>query len=142
MPRFRHHDFEFEVPDDWWNESGMGDPTLFSLGQSFHPGEPEYPNGKVLMLPLVDVCVKPRCLGEFGVFRNREDVVRILKGFRDGDPIPPVEVRHIDGSRYALYHGQHRFYCSVAAGFTHVPAVETKVLEPTQWRSAGGNLTP
>ncbi len=58
----------------------------------------------------------------------RERVSRIFRGFRRGDAIPPVEI--VDGKpgygyRFKLTHGAHRFYCSVAAGFTHVPAVRT-----------------
>ena len=54
----------------------------------------------------------------------RERVLRILRGFRLGDRIPAVEI--VDGKlgcshRFKLTHGTHRFYCSVAAGFTHVP---------------------
>jgi hypothetical protein len=56
----------------------------------------------------------------------RDRVVRLLRGFRSGDAIPPVEV--VKGSGYGhphkLTHGAHRFYCSLAAGFTHVPTVE------------------
>ena len=33
MPRFRHRDFEFEVPDAWWKEAGM---------VGFKPSMPSY----------------------------------------------------------------------------------------------------
>jgi hypothetical protein len=67
------------------------------------------------------------------LFRDNEEgcaaerVYRILQAFRLGQPIPPVEI--IDSSqvgvhRYKLTHGVHRLYCSLAAGFSHVPAVE------------------
>ena len=56
----------------------------------------------------------------------RERVVRILRGFRLGEAIPPVEIVSDQSGlhRYKLVNGTHRFYCSLAAGFTHVPAVE------------------
>ena len=53
-------------------------------------------------------------------------VVSILCGFRDGAEIPPVEVVPApQGSAhlFKLTHGTHRLYCSLAAGFTHVPAI-------------------
>lgn len=68
-----------------------------------------------------------------GVFNDseeasaRERVVSILRGFMAGAKIPPVEVVcEPPGSRYRykLVNGTHRFYCSLAAGFSHVPAVK------------------
>jgi len=47
-------------------------------------------------------------------------------GFRTGEAFPPIEVTEIPtGSdhKYRPTHGAHRFYCSVAVGFTEVPAV-------------------
>jgi len=69
-----------------------------------------------------------------GVFNNdqetglpaRDRVVRILKGFRDRDKLPPVVVQKVSddaAQRYRLTQGAHRFYLSIAAGFTHIPAV-------------------
>ena len=57
----------------------------------------------------------------------RERVLRILRGFRFDDAIPPVEI--VEGQagypyRYKLVHGAHRFYCSLAAGFKCVPSIE------------------
>ena len=57
----------------------------------------------------------------------RERVVRILRGFRFDDAIPPVEIVAGQGGypyRYKLVHGAHRLYCALAAGFKCVPAVE------------------
>jgi hypothetical protein len=60
------------------------------------------------------------------IFRDRADVLKILRGFRLGDAIPPVHV--VDGKSgyghlFKLIDGAHRFYCSLRAGFTHVPAI-------------------
>lgn len=53
-------------------------------------------------------------------------VLRILRGFVAGDEIPPIAVSKQPGGayRYELSHGVHRLYCSLAAGFTHVPATD------------------
>jgi hypothetical protein len=73
-----------------------------------------------------------RCAG-VGIFNNndkataRERVLSILHDFRAGRPLYPIEaVNEQPGGPYAfkLTHGVHRLYCSLAAGFTHVPVVE------------------
>ena len=56
----------------------------------------------------------------------RERVVAILRGLRNRAAIPPVEVvPTAEGSAhpFKLTNGTHRLYCSLAAGFSHVPAV-------------------
>jgi len=57
----------------------------------------------------------------------KDRVISILKGFRAGSAFPPVEiVLEPEGSkfRYKLVHGAHRFYCSLAVGFSHIPAIK------------------
>jgi hypothetical protein len=51
-------------------------------------------------------------------------VLKILRGFVNDDPIPPVWVVRDQAGTYALRNGAHRFYCSIAAGFTQIPAIE------------------
>ena len=69
-----------------------------------------------------------------GVFNNdaeaglcaRARVIRILTGFLKDASLPPVVVaRGTIGEThpYRLIHGAHRFYLSIAAGFTRIPAV-------------------
>jgi hypothetical protein len=85
----------------------------------------------VLTVPM-DQIEAPRRSLSHGVFNNdyrlaEERVGKILRGFRDGDALPPVEVVRLgDGSActYRLHHGAHRFYRAVAAGYSHIPAVE------------------
>ncbi len=60
-------------------------------------------------------------------YSAKERVVNILREFFSGSEIPPVEVvlQPIDSEfRFKLVHGVHRFYCSLAAGFSHIPAVK------------------
>ena len=57
----------------------------------------------------------------------RERVVCILRGFRADAKFPPVGVVTLQPGaphKYKLVAGVHRFYCSLAAGFASVPAVE------------------
>lgn len=56
----------------------------------------------------------------------RERVTDILRGFRERANLPPVEViRRSDGVHpNRLQNGTHRLYCSLAAGFTHIHAID------------------
>ena len=127
---FHHHDFAFELPDAWWKEGGFPGPMPASL--SYVAGAIER-EGALALVPVSDIEPVRRNLSH-GVFNDnpdsgtaRERVVRLLKGFRHGEPIPPVEILRRPkgaGTPYRLYAGVHRLYCAVAAGFSHVPAVE------------------
>jgi len=127
---FPHHDLLVELNDGWWAEADMAGfvPKSKSYrAPSFYKDQPVYEVcieevGPVIRVPGV------------GIFNDseedgpaRERVLRLLRGFQAGDTIPPVQVlvgQPGYGYRYKLIHGAHRFYCSLAAGFTHVPAVE------------------
>jgi hypothetical protein len=85
-------------------------------------------------LRIVDVGPVSLVRRSIGIFRDspdgipvRERVLKILRGFRLGEAIPPVAVvacRSGSLYKYELTDGTHRFYCSLVAGFTHVPAVK------------------
>ena len=135
--RFYHTNIPFDIPCDWWLKAGMAE---------FRPRAPQYRprpcaldgqrNKTVCVVSVRVVEVEPlRCLKRsHGVFNDHpggptaeERVLKILRGFVANSAIPPVEVeRQPEGSDfpYKLRHGAHRFYCSVAAGFSRVPAVE------------------
>jgi hypothetical protein len=126
--KFTHHALPIELNDDWWVEAGMPFvPTskAYRTSQSFCEGAP------ISVIRIADVGPADRPVG---IFRDssegvpaRERVVRILVGFRRNEAIPPVEVvenRAGSAHRYKLTKGAHRFYCSLAAGFTHVPSIE------------------
>jgi hypothetical protein len=129
--RFLHRDAEYFLPDEWWVEAGM---TGFRPQQRlFRSGASPWPDLAVFEVAITDVQPLLRN-GSHGVFTDNPEtgsaqhrVVRILRGFRERAAIPPIEVARLpDGSsvRFKLIHGAHRFYCSVAAGFSHLPAVE------------------
>ena len=129
--RFRHHHVDFLLPDEWWNESGIQ--TVALSGRSYLASPSPLPK-----LPVFDVAindVEPLVRhGSHGVFNDntefgtaRDRVVRILSGFRENSHIPPIEVSRLPSvtpPRYKLIHGAHRFYCAIAAGYSHVPAIE------------------
>jgi len=129
--RFKHHDAEYELPDDWWNEAGMRASLL--SGSSYVGAPSQWPKLQVFELAINDVQPVLR-QGSHGVFNDNPEfgtahdrVVQILKGFRDRTSIPPIEVARLpspQSPQFKLIHGVHRLYCSIAVGFSHVPAVE------------------
>src|SRR5215471_14176098 len=126
MMRLSHGDFEFDLEDEWWKAAGMK--HWKPAGQAYRPNVAD-----VLLVRIADIAPVPRNLSH-GVFNNdaetglyaRDRVISILTGFRQQRALPPVEVQKAaDGAMYPyrLTHGAHRFYLSIAAGFTHIPAV-------------------
>lgn len=127
--RISHYDLAIELNDSWWAEAEM---------DGFKPASTAYRvemNGThshgIFEVKINEVRPVQRALG-VAIFNDsdeataRDRVVSILRGFRAAAIIPPVEVvSEPDGSpyRYKLVHGAHRFYCSIAVGFSHVPAV-------------------
>jgi hypothetical protein len=128
--QFVHHQFTFNVPDEWWKESGM---------TNFLAASPAYrakvnPDQQIYTVQIADVAPVMKRLSE-GVFKNhptknlpaKDRVLEILRGFVANEEIPPVEVVQLPESelyRYKLTDGAHRFYLSIAAGFTYVPAID------------------
>jgi hypothetical protein len=125
--KLSHHGMDIEeLLDEWWAEAGMVNfvPTSrsYCVEQSFHEEIQEVSIedvGPVLRKPIFRD-------GSEGEGTKRERVIRLLRDFRLGRRTHPVEV--VEGKpeyrhRYKLTHGAHRLYCSLAAGFTHVPVV-------------------
>jgi hypothetical protein len=124
-----HHDLEIELDGDWLVAAEMS---------GFVPTSKAYRTSKSIDK---NATIREICIGDIGpvhrnvgIFRDspagipvRERVIKILRGFRSGDAIPPVKVvENKPGSahRYKLTDGTHRLYCSIAVGFTDIPAVE------------------
>jgi hypothetical protein len=127
--RLLHHGSEIELDDDWWAEAGM---VGFVPQSKTYCFDPACGDRGLEMICIQDVSFVSRNPGvgifndsiEYGTAHDR--VVRILRGFQAGNAIPPVEIAEDNSGqhRYRLVNGVHRFYCSLAAGFTHVPAIK------------------
>ena len=121
MPNFP---CEFELPDEWWAEAGM---------VGFHPTTPAYRSGQAAnVVPLTQVeppYRRPDVTKDWRGF-DKARLIAVLQGLVVGDEMPPVPLQAIsDGHEfppapyaYRVRDGVHRFYASVAAGFTHLPA--------------------
>lgn len=128
-----HHSLEIaELPDEWLDEAGMAGcvmrGTMYPVDTNGCQGE------QVFEVRIEDVAPVRRAPG-VAIFNNdketgltaRQRVVSIFRGFRSGATLPPVKVVPLpagDVHKYKLVAGVHRFYCSLAAGFTSVPAVK------------------
>jgi hypothetical protein len=132
--KFTHHDLSIDLEDEWWTEAGME--GFIPASNCYHTDPSFSRNGEpILEVRIADVGPVGPERRAMGVFRDslddgttaRERVVKILLAFRLGDAIPPVEIvdcKSDSPHRYALKHGTHRMYCSLAAGFTHVPTIQ------------------
>jgi len=130
--RLTHHDLSIVLEDEWLAEAQMAgfSPTsnAYRTDLSFSiNGEP------ILEVRIADVGPVGSVRCSIGIFRDSEDgvpalerVVKTLRGFRLGEAIPPVQIVECGPDSqypYKLTAGVHRFYCSLAAGFTHVPTL-------------------
>jgi hypothetical protein len=95
--------------------------------KEFERQSPFYQSSPQYWLVRLDSIEPPRMdqrqhLDHGGFSRTR--MVSILKGIATQSVLPPIELEEQDGENaYRLHSGAHRFYASVAVGFSHVPAV-------------------
>ena len=127
--KFSHHGVPVELSDDWWDEANM---ARFVTKDRSYWAAPSLNKGPIFGVAIEDVGPLRRAnifMDDMETERKtaRERVLRLLRGFQANEAIPPVEVVEAPpgyGYRYKLTHGAHRLYCSLAAGFTHIPAIK------------------
>jgi hypothetical protein len=121
MPNFP---CEFEIPDDRLAESGIG--NFSPRTTAYRSSADVRPITLVKVAPLLRFKSVPKDWR--GLEQNR--FVDLLKGFVADDFIPPVPVVQLPDSnhlvrlsyRYCIGDGFHRYYASILAGFSHLPA--------------------
>jgi hypothetical protein len=108
----------YQIPPEWLAEAGWQ--NFAPSWSSFRCEEPH------ILIALADI-EKPKrdpgvTLAANGFRHDR--MVRILAGIRKNDALPPLSVEDADPGEklYRLRAGFHRYYASIAAGFSHVPA--------------------
>jgi hypothetical protein len=99
--RFLHRDVEYDLDDTWWVEAGMS--GFVPQQPAFRSGPSDIAGRSTFELSVGEVRPLRRKLSH-GVFNNsisdglaHDRVVRILKGFKAGDAIPPVHVARTTG---------------------------------------------
>jgi hypothetical protein len=122
MPNFivPGSNIEFEIPDDWWQFCDMEDfrpATTFYLYSRRDVG--------VQTVPVSAVRPPERDAGVVGFHKNR--LVPILLAFTsDRCALPAVPVRELadgDAYRYQVLDGYHRYYATIAAGYSRLPVL-------------------
>ena len=122
MPKFivPGSSIEFEIPDDWWqlcDLENFSPPTTFYLYSQRDVG--------VQTVPIAEVRPPERNADVAGFHKNR--LAPILLAFTsDRCALPAVPVRELADSnpyRYEVIDGYHRYYASIAAGYTRLPVL-------------------
>jgi hypothetical protein len=129
-----HLGYVFTVPDEWWLACNM--PSFVARAAAYRAGVAEnrhWRDRQVRTVPLIELAPVWREKTSHGAFNNlpnksaEQRVCEIFRGFQAGDAIPPVEILPSDAGAaqpFRLNNGCHRFYCSIAAGFTHIPTID------------------
>jgi hypothetical protein len=116
--------FTFEIPDNCWNDAGMSAFRLSGLSYVGRP-DPDRPSLPVIIVPIAAIRRGPR-RRKGGDFDERR-MLDILHGIARGAGIPAIAIKRLPDSdarfSHELYDGFHRFSASIAAGYTHIPAV-------------------
>ena len=124
----RHHDITVTLPDEWWVEAGMSGFTPYAAGYRFDStAAGDEPVSIIAVTEVAPVIRSPgvAIFNDSATATSKQRVISVLTAFRDGIALPPVECLRTDGRYpFRLIHGTHRLYCSIAAGFTHIPTVE------------------
>jgi hypothetical protein len=117
-----HFPCEFDVPDEWLREAGVA---------NFVPKSVAYKSSPAAQLALLTaVEPPPRLISHSLSWRgfDRSRFVNVLRGIVEGseiEAVPVVEMPFVDlGSspyKFRVRDGVHRFYASVAMGFSHLP---------------------
>jgi hypothetical protein len=115
------------IPAKWLSEAGVQDFRPTSK-LSFRC------DGQHRLIALSDIEVPLRISGyslDANGFRH-DRMVRLLTGIRDNVSLPAIYIETADpGQRpYRVRAGVHRYYASLALGFSHVPA---EIVEQASW---------
>ena len=127
-----HHGIEIvDLPEEWLAEASM---LTFVPNSSSYRADPEICSGQAVFEVRIDEVAPFKRSPGVPIFNRdsetgstaRERVVSILRGFQMGAALPPISVVALEPEasyKYKLVAGVHRFYCSLAVGFTSVPAI-------------------
>jgi hypothetical protein len=119
--RFQHPsiaDLEFEIPDAWLETSNA---LAFRPQTSAYAADSneEWPTS----VALIDEIEPPaRDVGVIGLHKDR--AVSLIQAIVEARPLPPIEAHKEPSAtarRLTIRDGYHRYYISIALGFTHVP---------------------
>jgi hypothetical protein len=113
-----------EIPGAWLEEAKA---THFSPSTPAYAALPDaaWP---VTVVAIPEVTPPARNPGVVGLHQDR--TVSLLRAITSNQPLPAISVDRPPGqARYRLRDGYHRYYISVALGFSHVPVSERPYFE-------------
>jgi len=124
-----HHGVSEELPDEWWFAAGLL--NFIRVASAYRCDHAAAGVRRVCLIPIANI--EAQRGPSVPIFKDdpwegipgRKRVERILRAFVEDDALPPIELTKQAG-RFPFYlqHGMHRLYCSIAAGFTEIPAVK------------------
>jgi hypothetical protein len=108
-------DLTFEISEDWWVLAGMVGYTTEL--QHYNT------NSTYKEISSIQEIIPPLRKGGIIWFRDRDTVIELLQGMRNNEKIPPIEVS-CEQKKLKVHDGFHRFYLSIALGYTNIPIKE------------------
>jgi hypothetical protein len=113
----------FDIPEDWWAFAEMPD---FKPASDYYPYHQCEDDVEIILLSDIEPLRRSPGTPLFEKCR----LVPVLFAFQSRFcALPPIELHpNSQGQfRYRLHNGCHRYYASIAAGYSHIPAL---VFEP------------
>ena len=119
-----NHPCDFEIPDDWWEEAGMN---------GFEPSANAYQSlsgAKLVALHDIEPPYRKKTVQKDWRGFDRARLISVLKGIATGATIDPVPLQSLPLGEallvpapygFRVHDGYHRFYASIAAGFSMLP---------------------
>ncbi len=115
---------EFDIPDEWWSFAEMQ--TFGNHGGEYYPYSPAVAD-KVQVVSLSNI--EPPTRSEGIPSFKKYKLVPVLLAFQSPEcELPPVEVQRISSRgqyEFRVLNGYHRFYSSIAVGYSSLPIIVT-----------------
>lgn len=117
----------FEIPDDWWRFAEM---ERFRRSPSGYYPYQLRPENDIEVVPIEEVEPPKRNPGV--PMLKKFKLVPVLFAFQSPEcALPAVQVHRARSGayRFTVHNGFHRFYGSVAVGYTHLPVLVCEPLD-------------
>lgn len=117
---------EFEIPQDWWLFCDM---NIWNVNDyKYYPHNGSLRETKIANITHIEPPTRDNGITPFKKYK----LVPILLAFTSPECVlPPVEVRENNSGsyKYTVTNGYHRYYASLAVGYTMLPIVVSRAIE-------------
>ena len=116
-------DVQFEIPDEWW---AFADMDKFSPRTDYYIYSQK--QAEIQIVPLAGI--KPPTRSPGTPWFKKYKLMPIFFAFQSPEcELSPIEVLPVDARpyRFKVYNGFHRYYASIAAGYTQIPIVVVEI---------------